>query len=300
MGTAAGAATWTEVPDVYDHEHAATLAELLAGWDMDLYRDPIYCGLAAGIVLGYLGVFVVLRRMVFLTAAVSQAAGLGVALAFYAQIHLDLAVPPVAGALCTALAFTAVLALPAERLRISREAALALGYVVAWSLAVLLGSRIRQESHDIASILFGSAVLVSRADLYLLLGVGGVALLAFAALHRGLAFALFDREAARVQGLPVRTLEVASFVLTAACVSAATRALGVLPVFAFSVLPGVTALMLLGRLRSVLVAAAAIGGASGVAGYLLAFFRDLPVGASQAAVAAGAFAVALLVRRVRG
>jgi zinc transport system permease protein len=282
---------------MYEHDHAATFAEFMAGWDMDLYRDPIYAGLIAGVVLGYLGVFVVLRRMVFLTAAVSQAAGLGVALAFFAQIHWAMNIPPVAAAMLTALAVTALLALPLDRMRISREAGLALAYVLSWAAAVLIGSRIRQESHDISAILFGSAVLVESQDLLAIASVGGVSLLSFVVLHRGVAFSVFDRESALVQQLPVRSIELVTWLLTALCVSAATRALGVLPVFAFSVLPGVAALRLFQRLRWVLVAAALIGGVSGVAGYLLAFFEDLPVGASQAAVAAVIFAITLLVRR---
>lgn len=278
---------------------AERLQDFIAGWQMDLYRDPIYCGALAGLVLGYLGVFVVLRRMVFLTAAVSQAAGLGVALAFFAQIHLALDVPPIAGAMLSALAFTAVLSLPLERTLLSREAVLALSYLVAWALSVLVGTRIQQEAHDIASILFGSAVLVSSSDLWTLVAVGGVALLSFVALHRGMAFAVFDREAARVQRMPVRSLELGGWLVTALTVSAATRALGVLPVFAFSVVPGVSALMLFSRLHAVLIAAAAMGAVSGVAGYLLAFFYDLPVGASQSAVAAALFLVALSVHALR-
>lgn len=281
------------------HAPGPSWADFVAGWEMDLYRDPIYCAVFAGLVLGYLGVFVVLHRMVFLTAAVSQAAGLGVTLAFFAQIHLALAVPPIAGAMLTALVFTAALALPTARLSISREAVLALAFLIAWSAAVLVGSRITQEAHDVDAILFGSAVLVSRVDLWTLLVVGGLSLLAFVALHRGLAFAVFDREGARVQRLPARLLDLVGWLLTALTVSAATRALGVLPVFAFSVLPGVAALMLLSRLRAVLIAAGLIGAASGALGYLLAFFQELPVGASQAAVAAGFFIVAVVVRALR-
>jgi len=51
--------------------------EFVAGWP--LYRDPVACAVIAGAALGALGVFVVLRRAVFVTATLSQAAGLGVA-----------------------------------------------------------------------------------------------------------------------------------------------------------------------------------------------------------------------------
>jgi zinc transport system permease protein len=93
-------------------------ADFVSGWELGIYRDPVLCGVAAGGVLGLLGVFVVLRRAVFVTAAVSQAAGLGVALSFYLAIHHGLELPPFVGALALALVATTALALPARRLHL--------------------------------------------------------------------------------------------------------------------------------------------------------------------------------------
>jgi zinc transport system permease protein len=275
-----------------------TWAELVDGWQLGIYQDPILCGLVAGLALGYLGVFIVLRRMVFITAAVSQAAGMGVALAFFVQIHLGFAVSPVLSAIGMALLFTFVFSLPLDRLPISREALLGVAYIAAWSMSVMLGDRISQEAHDISSILFGTAVLVRSEDLYAVLLVSFAALLFHAVAHRGIAFALFDPEGARVQRLPVRLLDLGSWVCIALVVSVTTRALGVLPVFAFAVLPATAGLLAFGRLRWVLAAASAVGAAAGAGGYIAAFFLNLPVGACQAAVAAGLLAVVWLARSV--
>jgi zinc transport system permease protein len=274
--------------------HAPNWSELVAGWQLGIYDQPIYCGIIAGVVLGYLGVFVVLRRMVFVTAAVSQASGLGVALAFYAQINWGMNVPPVLGAAMLALASTAVFSLPMDRLAVSRESVLGVAYLLAWSLSVMIGDRISQEAHDISSILFGTAVLVRTEDLIALSVVGGAALLWQLVLHRGITFALFDPEGARVQGLPVRLLDLFGWIWVALAVSVATRALGVLPVFAFAVLPAVSALAVFRRLRWVLLAATTLGGCAGGGGYLVAFFLDLPVGACQAGLACAFAVVALL------
>lgn len=277
-----------------------TWAEFLAGWDLGIYRDPILCGLVAGLVLGYLGVFIVLRRMVFVTAAVSQAAGLGVALTFYVDIHLGLDIDPALGAVVLALATTTIFAVPPERLRLSRESVLGLAYIASWAGAVLVGDRIAHEAHEIEAILFGSAVLVSEEDLALVVAVGFGVLLTYVIGHRGFVFAAFDRESARVQGLPVRAIELSSWVLVALAVSVSTRALGVLPVFAFAVLPAMGALMLSNRLRWVLPTAAVFGAASGGLGYVAAFFLELPVGASQAMCAFLLLVLCLPVRLARG
>jgi zinc transport system permease protein len=112
-------------------------------------------------------------------------------------------------------------------------------------------------------------------------------------------FALFDPEGARVQGLPVRKLELISWVLLALVVSVATRALGVLPVFAFAVVPAVTGLLSFDRLRWVLFTATTAGALAGAGGYLVAFFLEFPVGACQSAVACTFLATALVLRPLR-
>lgn len=265
----------------------------------ELFRDPILAGMAAGCVLGLLSVFVLLRRMVFVTAALTQSAGLGVALSFYADIHLALAVSPVLGAVGAALLAAVLLSPSPERLRMSRDSVLALVWLVGSGGAVLVGDRISQEAHDISAILFGTAVLVRPMDLWLVTGVGALVLFLTALLRRLWVFGGFDADGARVQGVPVGLLDLVFVLLLTLQVSVCTRAIGALPVFAFSVLPGMAALLVARRLDLILLLAGLGGALSGLLGYLLAFFAELPVGASQMAVAAGLVLLALPVRLLR-
>jgi zinc transport system permease protein len=277
---------------------APTWTEFSSGWQLGIYQDPVLCGILAGAILGLLGVFVVLRRAVFVTAAISQSAGLGVVLAFALQIHGGVPVPPVLGALALALLATSLLALRGERTIIARERVVGFCYIAASAAAVLVGDRIAQEAHDVAAILFGAAVLVRPEDLLLvaIVAVGSAALVAVS--YRGLVFAGFDPEGARVHGLPVGLIELGLWLLVAIAVSVTTRAIGALPVFAFAVLPAMGALSLVRRLGHALIAAAAFGAVSGGAGYVLAFFLQFPVGAAQAALAVVVFAAAVAGARV--
>jgi zinc transport system permease protein len=265
------------------HAEAPTFAEFARNWD--LYRDPVLAGLFAGAALGVVGVFIVLRRAVFVTAAVSQAAGLGVAFAFLLAIHAELELPPVLLAFVFAGLAALVLALRPPA-RLPREATVSFLYLASSALAIIVGNRISQEAHDIAAILFGTAVLVRTVDLLLVGLVGAVALGATLAAARGLSFSGFDPDAARVQGLPVSLLEAGLWLIVAAEVAVATRALGALPVFAFAVLPAFAALPLSRRLPEALLIAGLCGSCSGALGYVAAFMLELPVGASQASLAA--------------
>ena len=267
-------------------DEAPTWAEFVQG--LDIFLDPILCGGAAGLVLGYLGVYVVLRRMVFVSAAITHSAGLGVACAYYGQIHfgLGLLASPVLGAFTFGMGSTLLLALHPERLGLTRESLIGLTFIFASGAALLVGDRISQESHDIHAIIFGTAVLVSKVDLYTVLGVGALVLGLHLWLRRGLVFASFDPDGARVQGLPVGALDFILLLTIGLMVSVTTRALGAMPVFAFSVLPAMAALSLTRRLGVALLVAAVLGLTAAVGGYLLSFFMSFPVGASQTVVAA--------------
>jgi zinc transport system permease protein len=279
---------------------AADLA-VRPGWSAfigawELFRNPMLCALVAGAVLGFLGVFVVLRRMVFVSAGVTQSAGLGVALTFYFDIHLGLTLDPLLGAAALALIATLVLSLEARSLPVPREALLGLVFAISGGGAVLLGDRISQEAHDIEAILFGSAVLVRPFDLFIVLLAGALVLGVCLWWLRGMVFASFDPDAARAQGLPVALLDRTLFVCIGVMVGVSARALGSLPVFAFSVLPAATALLLGLRLPWALAVATALGALSGVTGYLFAFFYQFPVGGSQTMAACAFMVITLAVR----
>ncbi|XXF75603.1 metal ABC transporter permease [Myxococcaceae bacterium GXIMD 01537] len=269
-------------------------------WDaFELFRDPLLCALIAGCVLGFLSVYVVLRRMVFVSAAVTQSAGLGVALAFYAEIHLGHHVEPMLGATLLSLLATLLLMADTSKLRVTRESLLGLAFAFSGGAAVLVGDRIAQEAHDIQGILFGTAVLVTPQQLHAVAGVGAAILFIHLWWYRGLTFASFDRVGATVQGLPVRVLDAVLMVSIGVMVGVSARALGALPVLAFSTLSAIAALVLDLRLPWTFLLATLAGAISGVGGYLFAYFYDFPVGGSQTVLASLLVLVAVLARAVR-
>lgn len=279
-------------------EATIDLSQFIAGWE--LFRDPVLTGVIAGALLGALGVYVVLRRMVFMSAALSQSAGLGVTLAFYAQIFWGvpaaLASPTLGALLATAAATLLLLSDTGTSSR--RDGLLGLTYLIGAAGTLAVSTRIVQQAHDVESILFGTAVAVVREDFHLVLGAGVIIGALQVWWARGFIESSFDPDGARVRGLPVRLLEATLLASLAVAISLGTRVLGALPVFAFSILPAMAAVRLSVNVPRALVIAAVLGGASGFLGYLVAFLHQLPVGASQAGVGALFVGLAELARPV--
>lgn len=275
-----------------------TLAEFFGAWS--LFRDPVLTAVAAGAMLGWLGTWVVLRRAVFVTAAFSQSAALGVVLAFFLEIYSPFAPPPLVVALLLSGVCGVAVAGRVERLRAARDQVLAVLYLGAAAMALLLGDHIAQEAQDVQSVLYGTAVLVRPEDVRAVVVVGAAVALVQAMAFRPLLFVAVDADAARVRGLPVPLLESLAWGSLALAVAVTTRALGALPVFAMAVLPGIAALLLFDRLLLVFAAALFLGAVGGGLGYVVAFFASTPVGATQASILSVVAALVFALRAIRG
>lgn len=279
--------------------NAATIGDFFDAWE--LFEVPALTGTVAGALLGFLGVYVVLRRMIFLSASVSQTASLGIAWAFYAQIHLSLTgwlgSPALWGTLTTLAAIYLVIRQRSIE-KTSTDSLLGIIFLLGSAGTLILGTRIVQELHDIETLLFGTAVAVIPEDFHQLVVL---AVLIFA-VHiwwwRGFASISFDHTGAKVQKLPVRVLEIALVVSLALALATSTRIIGALPSFSFSVLPAMAAIFLAKNLRATLLLGTLFGALSGFGGYVLAFLYDAPVGASQTVLAAGMVTVAFLLKRL--
>jgi zinc transport system permease protein len=270
---------------------------LVLNWE--LYRDPILCAVAAGAVLGLLGVYVVSRRIVFVSAALSQVAALGIVLGFFLVASLSLTgvlagILPVGLALLLALAVVFALAWVGDHPSLGRDALLGIAFIVPTALVLVIGPAIPHEMHSVEQILHGSAVLVREADLWAVVIAGAIVIATQLAAFRGFVFASLDPIVARTQGVPVRALDLVLFGSIAIMTGLVTRALGALPTFGLTVLPAIAVLGLKIGLRNVFILASIIGAVSGGGGYLVAYFMDWSVGASQTLAAAG-FVVVLRV-----
>ena len=280
-------------------EPARDLAAFLEAWE--LFEAPVVAGAIAGALVGLLGVYVVLRRMVFLAGALSQSAGLGVALAFLGRIRFGfegLLGSPTFGAALATMVTATVLVSGRSQAGARRDGLLGMAWLVGAAGTLAAGTRIAEEVQDIQSILFGSAVVVLDDDLTRLIALAVPVGLLHVWWRRGFLQAAFDPEGARVRGLPVWLLDAVLIGTIALSISLCTRVLGALPVFAFSVLPAMAAGRVSAHIERALWVAALIGAACGAGGYVLAWRFDLPVGASQTLLAAAAVLVASGVRSV--
>ncbi|MFL5321378.1 MAG: metal ABC transporter permease, partial [Myxococcaceae bacterium] len=260
----------------------------------------------AGLLCGLLGVFVVLRRVAFVSAALGQISGLGIAIGFViggafgvdphqaTPVYLD----PVVMALLLTGGVSMLMALTTRIQRTSPESSVAFAYLSAAALAliVLASPSIVQEAHEVNDLLFGSTVAVRQEHLIELAIVTFIVVIGMIFLFKDLLFISFDREMARTLGHPVVKLELVLNLAIGVGVAVATRAVGALPVFGFLVLPTGAALLVSERINRVLLLSVIGAVLAAAGGFYISFVKNWPTGPLMVVCAAAYWPLAAAVR----
>jgi zinc transport system permease protein len=278
----------------------SSLQEFLAA--REIWQTPLAASIVAGALLGFLGVFVVLRRTVFVSAALTQLSTMGLVATLLLEERIHIETEHASEQLLVAMVFSVVGALLLGAFRPRRlpaEATVGATWVVGSALVVLGASQLVHAAHDLGGMVFGNAVAVSFSELAIIVTVAAVCAVIHAAFAKELAFVSFDGETAQALGMNVRLWDAVLFLTVGLAIPATARALGALPVFAFLTLPAAGALALRVGFRAAFAVAVVIGVAAAAGGYVLSWLWELPTGATMVALAALLAAPAAL-RRLGG
>ena len=269
----------------------------------EIWEIPLAASVVAGALLGFLGVYVVLRRTVFVSAALTQVSTAGLVATLLVEERLHIETEHASEQLAVAITVSALGALLLGAFRPKRlpaEATVGATWVVASALVVLGVSRLVHAAHDLQGLVFGNAVAVPASDLAVIAVVSLVTIAVHTAFAKELAFTSFDPETAQALGMPVRLWDAVLFLTIGVAIPPAARALGALPVFAFLTLPAAGALMLRVGFRPAFALAASFGVLAAASGYVLSWIWEIPTGATMVAIAAALAVPGAIWRLARG
>jgi zinc transport system permease protein len=266
----------------------------LSSWD--IWMGAVSSGVIVGLVCGFIGIYVILHRIVFVSAAMSEVSSLGVMIAFWLTqmeaVHtshhtediLPIALAAIFTGLFSVFMTRTALARIADR---SKSAEAFIGAVFLFSAAgvLLVGDRVSQGAHDISNVLFGNAVIVDIPHLILLASVCIPVLLLHIWFRKDILFISYDPATALTMGYPVKWFKAFLLISLGVVISVGTRTIGALPVFGFSVFPAMACLALFQDTRKSFFFAAFLGALSAFLGYLFSFMFSFPTGACMTGVA---------------
>jgi len=262
-------------------------------FEAEFMRVALVASVAASASLSLIGVYLIIRRVVFLGLVLANGATVGAAVA---QVR---GWPPEVAAVIAALTTGLGLSLlPAPR-RLSGEAVMGWAYAAAASATVLILAGASAADADTLQLLYGNLLAVSPSHatglVILALAVGTVHLLF------GSRFLLvtFDAEAAQVAGVNTRLWSIGLNLSIGAAAAAAVHEIGALLTFSLLTLAPMASLLITRRIYTSFLVSAAIGIGTVCVGLIVAFRVDMPPGPVSVALLALTVVVAAIVSRFR-
>jgi len=184
----------------------------------------------------------------------------------------------------TSLAVTSGAAVLIEYLRskyqISGDNILAVILPSGLAVTLLLISFANGFNANLFAYLFGSLTTVQNQDLWLMLGIGSLSLLIIAKNYRQLLFSCFDETGAKLSGIHTKFYNFLLMVLVAVTVSLSAKVIGALLVSALIAIPSLTSMRLAPSFKTSFIYAIGLAMLAVHGGLWLAFYLDLPAGAT--------------------
>jgi zinc transport system permease protein len=249
----------------------------------ELWRDPILAGVLCGLGAALLGVYILLNRIVFVSLALSQGAGLGIFLIFWVGgmlgLVLDQSMLPFVAGLTMAVLFAVLFSWLRHNQSFSEESLIGLLYVLGAGLILIIGDRVTEGHHDLENLLFGNAVAVLPEDLLLVTGVMGVVIAAHFIFQKRFLYISADPTFMKTKGFNTRSWMLLLYLLISLGITASLKTLGALPVFALMLIPPFIALRLARSPQGAFALSALIGVVLPPLAYFYSYLFDLPTGA---------------------
>jgi zinc transport system permease protein len=204
----------------------------------------LLAGLLASLACGLIGPYVVTRRIVFLSGAIAHMAVGGIG----AAIFLNTLFPsvfgwfrPLYGAIVISLGAAVLIGIVHERVAERTDTLIGALWAVCMALGLLLIKFTPGYQTELMSYLFGNISFVRADQVWLMLGLDAIILVAVLLTHKRLLAICLDQQQAQLQGVPVLGTNILLLCLVALTVIALTQVVGLILVIALLSLPAATA-----------------------------------------------------------
>jgi manganese/iron transport system permease protein/iron/zinc/copper transport system permease protein len=260
----------------------------------EFFRNGLIVATLAGALCGLVGTFVVLKGMSYIGHGLSHAIFGGFAASALLGVNL------IVGAGVWGFASALLISGVTRRRAIGSDAAIGVITTASFAVGLALIKVFGSAGKNADSYLFGNALGVDRAQVWLVLAVTVLALVVVFFGYRPLLFSTFDPEVADVSGVRTARIDALLMLVLAATILSAMNVLGVTLVAAALVIPPVVARMLTNSFSRMLVLSTAIGTGSGFVGMLASYHLDIPPGPMIVLTASSLFVAVFVMTGLQG
>lgn len=264
------------------------MTELL---DYAFFRNAIYGIVIISIAAAIIGTYIMTRRMVFISGGITHACFGGLGLGYY------LGISPIAMAAVFAIASSIGVEWMSSRFRVREDSAIAVVWALGMAIGVLFVFLTPGYVPELNSFLFGNILTITTSDLWAF-GIFTLVLVAFFMLfYDKIVACAFDRDFARVSGLPVRFISYSMTILIAVCIVLTIRLVGIMLLISMLTMPQMIAETMTHRFKPMMAVSIGTAMVCSLAGLLVASLIDVPCSAVIVILMVVAYVIARLAAR---
>lgn len=241
------------------------MVETLASTNMSMLTNnlglQLLTAVLIGIGAGYLGAFMILRRMSLVGDALSHVALPGIAIALLLNIN-----PFIGASFALVVAIIGVAVLE-RKTTLPSETLIGIFFTLSLALGLIL-----TPQPDLLEALFGDITKVSNADLYLTAFSVLIMLLIIPRITKGLVLGVISKDLTRSLGIKINTINFIFLLLVSIVVALGLKVAGTLLMGSLVIIPAAAAKNLSNSLSSYSLWAMLFGAVSSLAGILLSLY----------------------------
>lgn len=272
------------------------MGDVFIGLQQNLHG--VIAGMLVAAICAYIGVYVVLKRIVFVGASLAQISSAGIALAFLVGQSIPfVAKNPLSVSLIVTLIGVLVYSQQTLSRKVPQESIIGIGYLIASALTLMFIVRSPKGMDDVKELLDGNIITVQTHDLIVMGAIFFLVALAHFLFYKQFLYISFDPEMAATQRYKTRLWELLFYLLMGLTISVGIQYAGLLAVFAYMVIPAVTGLVVARRMPTAFLVACASALISTFLGFCWALRSDLPTSPPIIAVSALILALVWIPRR---
>jgi len=266
--------------------------------DNPILFAALLAGLAASIVSGIIGSYVVVKRIVFISGGISHSVLSGIGICLWLQrVHGVTWATPLLGALVSSIFAALLIGWIHLHYKEREDSVIAAIWSIGMAVGVLFISQTPGFNVELTNFLIGNILWVTPQDLYFLCGLDAAVLVTVFCLHKRFLAICFDEDQARLQGLPVNFLYLLLLVLTAITIVLLVEVVGIILVMTMLTIPPAIANLYTSRLSSMMFFGVIFSAFFCFSGTMISYHFDWPAGATIALTAGTCYVTIMVMKK---
>lgn len=237
-------------------------------------QNALAAAVLASIACGIIGVYVVVKKIVFISGGIAHASFGGIGLGYY------LGVNPMLGVLPFSLISALIMGTVSKRSKIPEDSAIGILWSLGMALGIIFVYLTPGYAPDLMTYLFGNILTVPRFDLYFMLALDIVIVGAVYLFYKEFLALSFDEEFTTVQGLPTEKLYLFLLCIIALTIVVLIKVVGIILVIALLTIPASLSRKFTHNLKQMMLISITFGAVISVTGIGLSYALDVPSGAT--------------------